>query len=156
MNEYFIILSIAINIMLTIVVVLFYLKLKAIEKKHIDFISKFDENTNIEDTLKDYIQFVNNVNEENKIIKANSINLEKRVNKTLQKVGIVRYNAFEDVGSELSFALAILDNENNGFVINSIYSRNSSNVYAKPIESGTSKYTLSEEEIQAVSKAKEQ
>ena len=91
----------------------------------------------------------------NKIIKANYLNLEQQLNQCIQNVGIVRYNAFDDVGSELSFAIALLDNENNGFVINSIYGRTSSNVYAKSIENGTSRYALSDEEIKAVNRAKE-
>lgn len=150
------ILSIAINIMLTLIILLFFYKLRKIEKKYTDFISKFDKNESIEETLKNYIQVVNNVNEDNKIMHANYLNLEKQLNKCAQRVGMVRYNAFDDVGSDLSFALAILDNEYNGFVLNAIYARNSNNIYAKPIENGTSKYTLSEEEIKAVSRAKEQ
>lgn len=156
MNQYIMVVTVLINIMLTILTLLFFLKLKKLEKRYNSFISKFENNENIEKTLNDYIQFVKNVNEENKIIKANEIDLEKRLDKCIQKYGIIRYNAFEDVGSELSFALALLDEEDNGFVINAIYSRFSSNIYAKPIESGTSKYVLSEEEIKAISKAKEQ
>lgn len=156
MNESYLIVSTIINIMLTITLLLFFFKLRKIEKKYNNFISKFDKNENIEQTLNDYIQFIKNVNEENKIIKANEIDLEKRLDKCIQKHGIIRYNAFEDVGSELSFALAMLDKEDNGFVVNAIYSRSSSNIYAKPIENGTSRYPLSEEEIMAVSKAKEQ
>ncbi len=156
MNNTTFILSIIINIMLTIIVLLFFYKLRKIENKYTSFISKFDKNDNIEETLKNYIQIVNNVNEDNKIMHANYVNIEKQLNKCAQRVGIVRYNAFDDVGSDLSFALAILDNEYNGFVLNAIYARNSNNIYAKPIENGTSKYTLSEEEIKAVSRAKEQ
>ena len=105
--------------------------------------------------LKKYIEMVKNVNEDNKIIQANELAIERRLNTCVQNIGMVRYNAFDDVGSELSFAIALLDNENNGFVINSIYGRSSSNIYAKTIENGTSKYTLSDEEIKAVNKAKE-
>ena len=101
------------------------------------------------------MKMVNNVNEDNKIIKANALNIERQLNMCVQNIGLVRYNAFDDVGSELSFAIAMLDNEDNGFVINSIYGRTSSNVYAKTIENGTSKVTLSDEEIKAVNKAKE-
>ena len=71
----------------------------------------------------------------------------------MKKIGIVRYNAFKDVGSDLSFTLAILDDYNNGVVLNGIYARDSSNIYAKPIEKGPSKYILSEEEKEAVNKA---
>jgi len=68
----------------------------------------------------------------------------------IKKVGIVRYDAFENVGSKLSFALALLDEFDTGVVINSIYSREGCSVYAKPIENGLSKYPLSAEEMQAI------
>ena len=71
----------------------------------------------------------------------------------IQKIGIVRYNAFKDTGSDLSFALALLDENNNGVVLNGIYSREMSNIYAKPVEKGNSKYTISEEEKEAIQKA---
>lgn len=149
------ILSIAVNILLAAIVVLFVFRIKRVEIRYNNFISKFNKNGDIEETFKNYIKMVNNVNEENKIIKANYLNLEQQLNQCIQNVGIVRYNAFDDVGSELSFAIALLDNENNGFVINSIYGRTSSNVYAKSIENGTSRYALSDEEIKAVNRAKE-
>lgn len=155
MNDFMFVLSIIINIMLTVIVLFFFFKLVKIEKKYKEFISKFDCKQSIEETLKNYIELVNNVNEENKIMQANYLNLEKQISGCIQKIGMVRYNAFDDVGSDLSFALACLDNENNGFVLNAIYARNSNNIYAKTIENGTSKYTLSEEEIKAVSIAKD-
>ena len=80
-------------------------------------------------------------------------NLDEDLTKCIQKVGIVRYNAFKDTGSDLSFALALLDEKNNGVVLNGIYSREMSNIYAKPVENGKSNYTVSEEETQAIQKA---
>ena len=71
----------------------------------------------------------------------------------IQKVGVVRYNAFENTGSDLSFALALLDNKDNGIVLNGIFSRESSNLYAKPVISGKSSYSISEEEEKAIEKA---
>lgn len=156
MNDITFILSIVVNIMLTMIVLLFFYKLKRVERRYSDFIAKFDKKESIEETLKNYIEMVNNVNEDNKIINANYKMLEKQLNCCVQKIGMVRYNAFDDVGSDLSFALAVLDNDNNGVVLNAIYARTSNNIYAKPIENGTSKYSLSEEEIKAVSRAKEQ
>ena len=72
----------------------------------------------------------------------------------LQKIGIVRYSAFSDVGSDLSFTLAMLDAKDNGVILNGIYSADSSNIYAKPITNGTSTYALSQEEKEALEKAK--
>ena len=94
--------------------------------------------------------YVENVNKE--IIKYCK-NLDKQINGCLQKVGIVRYSAFKDTGSDLSFALALLDEKNDGVILNGIYSREMSNIYAKPISNGKSEYTLSKEEEEAIYKA---
>lgn len=75
--------------------------------------------------------------------------------KNIQKVGLIKYNPFAEMGGNLCFALAILDGEDNGVVINGIHSRTGSFTYAKPIEHGVSIYLLSEEEIEAIEKAKE-
>ena len=82
-----------------------------------------------------------------------SENLEEDLEGCIQKVGIVRYSAFQDTGSDLSFSLALLDEKNNGVVFNGIYSREMSNIYAKPVENGNSKYTLSNEEVEAIKKS---
>ncbi len=70
-----------------------------------------------------------------------------------KKVGVVRYSAFKDTGSDLSFAVALLDEQNSGVVFNGIYSREMSNIYAKPVEKGNSSYTLSAEEAEAIRRA---
>jgi hypothetical protein len=72
---------------------------------------------------------------------------------TIRGVGVVRFNAFQDTGSDLSFAVAYLDAHKNGVVISSIYGREESRTYAKPIISGNSSYQLSEEERESISKA---
>ena len=107
----------------------------------------------IDESLKSYIERVQKVEDLNKEIIQYCERLDKTVDTCIRKVGIVRYNAFKDVGSNLSFTLALLDNNNNGVVLNGIYSREMSNIYAKPIEKGQSKYILSEEEKEAVNKA---
>ena len=92
-------------------------------------------------------------NKENKEIIQYCEDLNKELAKTIRKVGIVRYNAFKDTGSDLSFALALLNDNNDGVVLNGIYSREMSNIYAKPIKAGKSKYTISEQEQEAIDKA---
>lgn len=79
--------------------------------------------------------------------------LETIQEKTIQKVGMLRFNAFSDMGGEQSFALALLDKNNAGVVISSIYGRDDARTYAKPIKSGTSTYKLSQEERNAIDKA---
>ena len=79
--------------------------------------------------------------------------LNKKLDLCIQKVGIVKYNAYNDTTSNLSFAIALLDENNNGIVLNGIYSREMSSIYAKPITKGKSDYNMTEEEKEAVLKA---
>lgn len=72
---------------------------------------------------------------------------------TLRRVGAVRYNAFPDTGSDLSFSLAVLDDDANGFILTSLYGRDESRVYLKPVASGSSTYHLSDEERRALEQA---
>ncbi|NFP58915.1 DUF4446 family protein, partial [Clostridium botulinum] len=76
--------------------------------------------------------------------------IEKRVKALIQKVAIVRYRAFDDVGSDLSYSIAFLDNDNSGVILTSIFGRNESTTYAKPIDKGISRYDLSDEEKQVL------
>jgi hypothetical protein len=72
---------------------------------------------------------------------------------SVQHVGLVRFDAFEDMGGHLSFAAAMLDGEADGFVFSSINGRQETRIYAKPIERGVSRYHLSDEEQEAIRRA---
>ncbi|HYG59221.1 MAG TPA: DUF4446 family protein [Symbiobacteriaceae bacterium] len=72
----------------------------------------------------------------------------------VQKTAIIRFNAFPDTGSDLSFAIALLDADDNGMVVSSLYGRSESRIYAKPILAGQSTYQLSNEEKEALAKAR--
>jgi hypothetical protein len=73
----------------------------------------------------------------------------------VRRVGLVRYDAFEDVGGRLSFSCALLDARGNGVVVTSINGRQDTRVYAKPIVEGRSHYNLSIEEEEAIRQALE-
>jgi hypothetical protein len=80
--------------------------------------------------------------------------LKKESKFSIQKVGIVRFNPFSEVGGDQSFSIALLDGEGDGIVITSLYSREGNRVYGKPIKTWLSEYSLSEEEKKAIEKAK--
>lgn len=80
-------------------------------------------------------------------------NLKKESKFSVQKVGIVRFNPFKEVGGDQSFSAALLDGNDSGIVITSLYSRDGNRVYGKPIENEKSEYSLSEEEKEAIEKA---
>lgn len=74
--------------------------------------------------------------------------------RSIHKVGIIRFNPFKDIGGDQSFALALLDGKNSGIVMSSLHTREGTRMYSKPIEKGESeKYTLTEEEKQAIKTA---
>jgi len=76
--------------------------------------------------------------------------LELRSRGSLQHVGLVRFNPFDDTGSDQSFAIALLDQRGDGIVISSLHGRGSTRLFAKPVEGGVSSHTLSEEEAEAI------
>ncbi|QQG42791.1 MAG: DUF4446 family protein [Candidatus Giovannonibacteria bacterium] len=80
--------------------------------------------------------------------------LEDALPKDIRKVGLVRYNPFSDAGGDQSFALALLNDKNDGVVISSLYGREMNRIYAKPIQGGSSQYQLTEEERTAIQNAK--
>jgi hypothetical protein len=76
--------------------------------------------------------------------------LERRSRGSLQHIGLVRFNPFEDTGSDQSFAIALLDDQRDGIVLSSLHGRTYTRVFAKPVEAGTSRHSLSDEETEAI------
>lgn len=92
----------------------------------------------------------------NQILREDIIGLRKNQKITFQKMGMVKYNAFREMSGDLSYALALLDQENNGFLINSVYGNEGGYSYIKEIKNGESEILLSEDEQKALEKAKSQ
>ena len=152
-TDTFLIILTCLVILLVIGFITMIVKLSSLNKKYREFMKKVGNGKNLEEDLENYMYRVEKVEKQNAEIATYVKNLDEDLTKCIQKVGIVRYNAFKDTGSDLSFALALLDEKNNGVVLNGIYSREMSNIYAKPVENGKSNYTVSEEETQAIQKA---
>lgn len=79
--------------------------------------------------------------------------IKKNLEQMFNKYGIEKYDAFDDVGGKLSFALALLDKENSGLILNSVHSRDNCFLYLKEIVKGESYVMLSQEEVEALRKA---
>jgi len=79
--------------------------------------------------------------------------LEDLAKRSIQKVGVVRFNPFADTGGDQSFAVALLDAEGNGVVLSSLHGRADTRIFAKPVQGGRSKHALSDEEQDAIRKA---
>lgn len=124
-----------------------------LNKRYREFMLKLGKGKNIEEDLENYIYRVEKVEKQNSDLQLVCKEISNQMSGCIQKIGIVRYNAFKDTGSDLSFALALLDENNTGVVMNGIYSREMSNIYAKPVEKGKSSYTISTEEKLAIDRA---
>ena len=92
-------------------------------------------------------KFLKNAIEKNK---KDIRNLYKNFESAFQKVGIVKYDAFNQMGGNLSFSLALLDENNNGFILNSVHSTDGCYSYTKQIENGICKISLGDEEERAL------
>lgn len=124
-----------------------------LKKKYDLMFSNFNVE-NIENLLVEAVkkqEFLDNKNEKVDI-RLNGI--ESNLKNCFQKYGVVRFNAFDNVGSDQSFSVAMLNETDDGIVISGLFSRDSSCTFAKPIVSGNSKYPLSAEEIKAVDMAR--
>ncbi|HAZ37372.1 MAG TPA: DUF4446 domain-containing protein [Clostridiaceae bacterium] len=108
---------------------------------------------NIEELIYDFTGKIENSLDDISNLKENVNILNNKFKKSIQKYSIIRYRAFEDVGSDLSFSIALLNENDDGVIITGIYGRNESTCFAKPVENGLSKYELSEEEKQVVKNA---
>ncbi|MBU3190062.1 DUF4446 family protein [Clostridium bowmanii] len=130
---------------LIIIIIMTYSSLNKLERKYRKLMRGVN-NKNLEDMVVAYLDKIDGVKEENDIMKQMYEQINAELKTCVQKTSMVRYRAFEDVGSDLSFSIAFLDGNNNGAILTSIYSRNESTTYAKPIDKGMSRYELSEEE----------
>ena len=137
-------------IILGIVVIVELIAIFVIHKRYISFMKKLGNGNNVDELLKAYIAEVDAIKKDNTEIKNYYTKLDSDMAACIQKVGLVRYNAFKDVGSDLSFAIALLDGNDDGIVFNGIYGSESSNIYAKPIKKKKSTYQLSQEEEYAL------
>lgn len=141
-----------ISVLLLILIVVAFVKIGKFKKKYEKFMLGKD-GANLE---KDIMTLY----EDNKYMKL-SIDrnredikeLFKKHEKTFQKVGLVKYDAFTEMGGKLSFALALLDEKNNGFIINSVHSSEGCYSYTKRVLDGDSQIALSNEEKVAVERA---
>jgi Protein of unknown function (DUF4446) len=104
----------------------------------------------LDEVLQSHVARVQEVRGRLGEIDAVQATLEHRTQTSIQHIGLIRFNPFEDTGSDQSFALALLDDRRDGVVISSLHGRTNTRLFAKPVEGGSSGHTLSDEEAQAI------
>lgn len=142
----------ALVFVLIIIVIICLTALNKVERKY-KKLMRGTNSKNLEDLLINYLDKVDEVKAVSDEVKAVCDETARVTTNCIQKVSMIRYKAFEDIGSDLSYSIALLDGNNNGVLITSIYGRNESTTYAKPVDKGISRYDLSEEEQKVLHQA---
>lgn len=139
-------------VVLFVIIILQMKKLNRLQKR----INKFMTGKDAKSLEKDIVGLY----EDNKFLKINVDKnkkdirtLYKNMEHAFQKIGLIKYDAFQQMGGKLSFSLALLDENNNGFILNSVHSTEGCYTYTKEIKSGECAISLGEEEQQALDMA---
>ena len=119
----------------------------------------YSDDGDIIGALKDYYDKVDDLSKtvndtSDAVLMSRLANCENDSNISLKKIGLVNFDAFDDVTGKLSFALAILNNNNDGIILTSLYGHNSCNTYVREVVNGETPVKLLEEEKTALNEAK--
>jgi len=138
---------------LLFIILLSLIKLISLQSKYNNYMMKSSAK-NVEGLINEYLEKVELSLSKEDNLTTRIENLEAEMLSCIKKVGVIRYNPYEDMGANLCFAVALLNDHNDGVVFNGIFDRSGSRTYAKPITDGKSEYVLSEEELTAIDNAK--
>ena len=149
-SDYIIIGLCGVLLILFILTIVNIVQMKKLKKNYRIFMSGKDAKT-LEDTLIQRLDQVDSLLESNEENDSNIKVLSKNMQRTYQKMGLIKYDAFHEMGGKLSFSLAMLDMRNNGFIINSVHSSEGCYSYTKEIKLGQCAIDLGSEEAEALS-----
>jgi hypothetical protein len=122
-------------------------------RRRIESITRGEQGRSLEAILDAHLDKVFQVGRELDEMAARAAVLEANGRRAFQRIGLVRFNPFEETGGNQSFAVALLDANGDGFVLSSLHARAGTRVYAKTLTGGQSDGALSEEEAEALRRA---
>lgn len=143
---------VAVAVILLIVIIVLHIKIKKLSER-MDKFMVGEDTKSLEEVITKRFADIDELKLTTKRHNKRISGIEEEMVSVYKKIGIVKYDAFNEIGGKLSFALAMLDKSNNGYVINAIHSREGCYTYAKEIIKGESYITLGEEEKKALDKA---
>ena len=142
-------------IIMYLLVINLYYNLNYMKKRYKKMMTGVD-GANLERMMIGCIDSIKDINNENEKLWAETKEIKDLLQRAVTRMAIVRFRAFEDMGGDLSYAVAMLDSNNNGVIMSSIFAREDSRSYAKPIVNGQSTYALTKEEEEALQQALQQ
>ena len=146
------ILLLALIVVLICLVLSLMLKVSRINKRY-QIMMRGQDGVSLEKAMTNRFKKLDSVSAKSEDMERDMYRIHGKLDRTLTNYGIVKYDAFDDVGGKMSFALAMLDSDNSGFILDTIHSRDNCFVYIKEIVKGESYIMLSNEEIQALKQA---
>jgi hypothetical protein len=149
---YICILLFVIEIALVVFLTDLSIKYKKMHQNYVAFM-KGRDGKSLEKSMLEQFKELTEVSELAKANKKTLVDLNKKVHACYQKLGLVRYDAFQEMGGNLSFAISLLDEEDNGWILNAMHSREGCYTYMKEIIHGQSYLELSKEETEALERA---
>ena len=153
-SDYIIIALAILLVIILIVLIVDTIQIILLKKRYKIFMSGKNAR-NLEKTLIERLDQVDGLLKANAANEKNIKNLFSNMKFTFQKIGLVKYDAFNEMGGKLSFSLALLNETDDGFVMNAVHSREGCYTYIKEIVGGNSIIVLAEEEQEALNMAKE-
>ena len=154
-SDFVIIGLVAVVFMLLILTIVNAIQMSKLKKSYKSFMTG-KSGKNLEETLIKRLSQVDMLIESNNVNENNIQMIFKNMKMAYQKMGLVKYDAFHEMGGKLSFSLAMLDGRNNGYIINAMHTREGCYTYIKEIVDGNSIIILSEEEKEALRMAMEE
>ena len=151
-TDYIVIGLAALCLLLLILLVVALVKIGK-QRKRLDIFFKGKDAKSLEDTLIQRLNQLDEVAEQNQENKNGIFALNKQIKSAFQKYSMLKYDAFEENGGKLSTILVMLDEKNNGYIINFVHGNNGSYTYTKEIIDGNSIVQLGKEEEEALDKA---
>jgi len=121
--------------------------------RRLQSLTRGGDESSLEDVLGSHLDRVRQVVHDVESVSARTSSVERDLLGAFSRVGLVRFNPFEDTGGNQSFALAMLDGKGDGFVVSSLHARAGTRLYAKAVAGGTSDSALSDEEAEALRQA---
>ena len=153
-SDYIIIGLVAVTLIMFIMLMVNMAQISGLKKRYKTFMSGKDAKS-LEDAFVEKLEQMDNLIKVSNVNAQNIDILSKKVRQTFQKVGLVKYDAFNEMGGKLSFSLALLNENEDGIILNAVHSREGCYTYMKDIIAGNAVVNLSEEEKAALESAKQ-
>jgi hypothetical protein len=137
---------------LAIALVLLWRRVSALSAR-LSGLTRGEGGRSLEAVLEAHLRRVVEVDANVRALDRRTTALEAQGRKAVQRLGLVRFNPFEDTGSNQSFAMALLDEDGDGVIVSSLHTRQATRVYVRPVGGGVAEKALSDEEAEALAQA---